>query len=164
MRWILLFAVVVALSVPVSAASAAAPSKSVETTLTADVTRIWDANSCCAIARDLEGTARFSPFGRLRFAGEYDLVSHYFPIYGATTALGLTFVARNGDSFTIGGLSDFFNFGESPPAGTWSIVAATGRFSDYTGSGTYAITGLDPGNGFDTTTPLTISLVGTVTK
>jgi hypothetical protein len=116
------------------------------------------------IARDLEGTARFSRFGRFEFTGEYFFVSHYFPVYGLTTGLVLTFVAGNGDSFTVSGASDLYNVGESPPAGTWSIVDADGRFSRYTGSGTYTVDGLDPANGLDPTTPLTVSLEGTVTK
>jgi hypothetical protein len=163
MRWIVISAVAIALS-GLSTASATAQERSVNTTLTADVTRIWDGNSCCAIARDLDGTARFARFGRFEFTGEYDLVTHFFPVNAGTTALSLTFVAANGDSFTVGGVSDFYNFGDPPPAGTWTIVTATGRFARYEGSGTYEVNGLDPANGFDPTTPLTISLVGTVTK
>jgi hypothetical protein len=164
MRLILLSAVVVALGVPVSTASAVAPPRSVDATLTADVTRVWDANSCCVIARDLEGTTRLAPFGRLRFTGEYDLVVHFVePTPFMTSALALTFVAANGASFTISGSSDSFDRDELPPAAPWSIVAATGRFSRYSGSGSYTIAGLDPTNLLDAT-PLSISLVGNVAK
>src|SRR4051794_14263725 len=164
MRWILLSAVAIALSVSAGTASAIAPSRSIDAGFTADVTRVWDQNSCCVIARDLEGKARLSGIGRLRFTGEYDLVVHFVqPNPVETGFLYLRFVAANGDSFAISGASDSFARGELPPAAPWSILDATGRFASYSGSGSYAIAGLDPASPFDPT-PLGISLVGTVTK
>jgi hypothetical protein len=82
-------------------------------------------------------------------------------VTGVTTNgyLYIVFVAPNGGSFTISGSSELFTGAVNPPPAPWSIVNATGRFADYSGSGTYTVAGLT----LTGAEPLTISLEGTIT-
>jgi hypothetical protein len=125
-------------------ASAAAPPMSIDAVLTATVTRVWDANSCCVVERVLEGTATIPSLGRVDFTGAYDLITHYiFPTPQMSSHLFLTFSARNGDTFDIIGDSDFFALDAVPPTTPWAIADQTGRFTEQSGSGTYTVAGLD---------------------
>jgi hypothetical protein len=138
--------------------SAAGSSRPTAAVLQATVTRVWDANSCCVVERDIEGTVSIPSLGRLRFTGEYDLIAHYVsPTPQMSGLLNLTLVSPSGDSFGITGASDSFGFDDSPPASPWTIDDPTGRFSNLSGSGSYIVSGLDTGT-------LTLSFTGGIAK
>jgi len=157
-------AVLLALAASVAGASATASSKGLDRTITTDVTRIWNANSCCVVERVVDGWATIPSLGRLHATGTYDLVSHFVtPDPGLTGGLVLTLTARNGDSLTIGGSSDLFAFGAAPPASPWEVVSGTGRFAEAAGSGTYTVSGPVLDDTADTT-PLSFAFEGTLAK
>jgi hypothetical protein len=153
---LLLFGVVIALTGWAGSASATPPSHPIDTGLTATVTAIGNDNSCCVIARDVQGTVTIPSLGRLQFTGEYDLIAHYSgDSEQMSSHLYLTFTASSGATFSMVGDSDLFGFGDQPPASPWAIVGPSGRLSWLTGSGSYTVSGLD-------TNTLTLSLSGAI--
>jgi hypothetical protein len=160
MKRVVLLGAVVALMAWAGTASAAAPPRSIDVTASANVTRIWNANSCCALEFVFDGTAKIPSLGRLKFTGVLDLVAHYVPPAPyLTSGLNMTFVAGNGDTFRVSGVSDPFGFDDPPPTAPWAISDATGRFSKVGGSGSYTVSGVDFG-----AETLTFEFVGTLAK
>jgi hypothetical protein len=137
-------ALAVAASV-VSATSAATWSKPLHLVLTPGMAP-GNANSCCVVESDLDGTATIPSLGRVNYTGHYDVIVHDnldLGTQGLSSHLDLTFTAANGDTFEVIADSGDFNFGEDPPPATWGISNASGRFSGLSGSGTYTVAGLD---------------------
>jgi hypothetical protein len=153
---LLLLGVAIALTAFVGSATASPPAHPIDLELSASVTAIGNDNSCCVIARDVDGTVIVPSLGRLHVTGEYDLIAHY----GAdaeqmSSHLFLTFTDPSGATFGVVGDSELFGFGEQPPASPWTIVGSSGRLSWLTGSGSYTVSGLD-------TQTLDFSLSGTL--
>jgi hypothetical protein len=157
-------AYVLAASVAVLASAAiasAAPPGDRAITLTADVSLVWDANSCCVEEWVFHGEARIPSFGKVKLDGTYDLITHYpndtSQSPQQSTLLGLSFVAPNGSTFSVLGSSDLFPANTPQLPGGWSVTSGSGRFSDVAGNGAYAVSGLD-------TDTLTISLAGSFAR
>jgi hypothetical protein len=133
--------------------------------------------SCvCFVAYwSFDGRAVISPLGALDFAGFYqdgyfcsDIANDFSCLVPLdyTRSLTLTLTARNGDKLVL--VENFssttpfplLSTGDNPVGGEWSVDPAqsTGRFSRYTGSGTYSLN-LDP---HDTYYTFTLTLQGTL--
>ena len=102
------------------------------------VTVVDNDNSCCVLARHLQGADTIPTFGHLAAGGEYDVVSPPGSPSSYSYLL-IQFSDGKGDGFAISGPSPTFDHQAQPPLATWSVIAGsgTGSFANITGSGTY---------------------------
>jgi hypothetical protein len=130
----------VALMAVAAPVGARASSASTNVTLTATVTSggFW----CCGSFVDFEGEAVVPRVGPVAYTGRW-LAGCLLNFPFSTPCfrrLEIDFVSRNGDLLALRGNNEWNPPGESAPTVlTWIIdpAASTGRFSEFSGSGTY---------------------------
>jgi hypothetical protein len=145
---------VVAVVLAATSAVSAAATLPTLASVSAKVTRVWNANSCCTKEWVFQGRATIPSLGPVRFSGTYDLQTPLGPPQQAAV-LALTFVTPDGQTVTIGGHSQFFAIGAPPPTASWTVIRGTRGLTRATGSGRYGVSGLD-------TTTLHFSFTGAI--
>jgi hypothetical protein len=149
--------VVLAATAAVAAGPASASGASVKlnTTLTGTITggTVW----CCGSESEFEGSAVLPSLGAVTFTGTWTHGCQGVPDPATTCLRRLTleFRARDGATLSLSGYNEWVYPLEPPPQQlTWSITGGTGRFADFSGSGTYTVAQAD--------SILIISLAGTL--
>lgn len=139
---VVLVALTAALAVagPVGARST---SSAKDVTLTATVT--FASGWCCGTSTDFEGEAVIPRVGAVAFTGNWLSGCLFFPgdvSYPCFRRLDIEFVTRNGSVLSLKGDNEWtFPTEVEPTVLTWSVdpAASTGRFSSFSGAGTYAL-------------------------
>jgi hypothetical protein len=148
----LLIAVLVASLASAGFATAAA-TRPLDVTLRGTVTESG-VSGCCAIYWNFEGTTMIRGLGFVNFTGSYADVTLYLS-QQSRRVLYLELAAPNGDTLTLTGEVNY-PWGEQTPPSPWTVADANGRFSGYSGSGTFTTETID--------STITFSLTGTITS
>jgi hypothetical protein len=120
-------------------ASASSPPLKFDATLTGTVTggTAW----CCGKSLVFQGSAVVMGVGAVEFTGGWLGGCSFFTLpTPCFRRLGLVLVARNGDQLSLRGSDEWvLPFDPAPQATTWTDDHAnsTGRFADFSASGTY---------------------------
>ena len=155
--------IVLMLSVAVASSPAAPPPHQIDTALTATATFV-DVHSGFAVCWDLRGTGIIPAVGRVDFTGFYCQIFIDSAPWGGRSYPFVTidFTAANGDTFTIQtGEPVLHDPNHDPSVQPWTVTAATGRFADLSGSGSYTAEWSAPTE-FNVPTPLIVSFSGTL--
>jgi hypothetical protein len=101
---------------------------------------------------NFQGSTVVPGLGAVSYTGTYGVDTYtvfvgvdengdFIPVVHESRVLSVTFVAANGDSLSVGGLTDWLQADPAPQL-TWAATG-TGRFADYTGNGTFTVVSPD---------------------
>ena len=127
--------VAVVMATPISASS------SRTSTLTGTVTNAtsW----CCGTSYQLQGRGVLPKIGAVSFTGNWTSGTTDLSVGHRVRFLTLELVSPNGDGLTVQGATEWDaqpGSGTPDPALLWSFRDGTGRFSAFSGGGTYTVT------------------------
>lgn len=134
--------VVLALATMAFAAPASADAASVKVNATLAGTITDGSGWCCGSTFEFEGSAVLPRIGAVTFTGGWVRGCEGLadPTAVCFRSLSLALVARSGDELFLSGHNEWVFPLEPPPQQlTWSITGGTGRFADFSGSGTYTV-------------------------